>query len=103
MSTFLPLTIKFVDGDSMVVSSIADARKALDGKWANKQAAPYTAAVRLVDDALNGICRPAIAFDAFAKAALEQGLLKPAKPSSALAMLDELCSPDGQVQRDQSG
>ena len=95
MSRFLPLTIKFVDGSMMTVSSIADASKALDGKWKNKDAQGYKAAARLVDDALNGICRPAIAFAAFKNAAAQQGLLKPAKPSAALAMLDELASLGG--------
>ncbi|TIO73499.1 MAG: DUF982 domain-containing protein, partial [Mesorhizobium sp.] len=64
MSRFLPLTIRFVTGGSMVVSSIADARKALDGAWKNKEAPDYLAAARLVDDAMAGICRPAVAFDA---------------------------------------
>ncbi|MBA1143151.1 DUF982 domain-containing protein [Mesorhizobium neociceri] len=95
MSRFLPLTIKFVDCSSMTVSSIADARKALGGTWKNKEAAAYKAAVRLVDDALNGTCRPDIAFAAFKNAAAQQGLLKPSKPSAALSILDELASPDG--------
>ncbi len=95
MSRFLPLTIKFVDGSSMTVSSIADARRALGGLWKNKEAAAYKAAVRLVDDALDGICRPDIAFAAFKNAAAQQGLLKPVKPSAALAMLDRLASLDG--------
>ncbi|MER8915402.1 DUF982 domain-containing protein [Mesorhizobium sp. M0761] len=95
MSRFLPLTIRFVDGSAMTVSSIADARRALGGTWKNKKTAAYKAADRLVDDALNGICRPDIAFAAFQNAAAQQGLLKPAKPSAALAMLDELASLDG--------
>jgi hypothetical protein len=37
-----------------------------------------------------GICRPAIAFAAFKKAAEQQGLLRPAGPSAALTMLDQL-------------
>jgi hypothetical protein len=96
MSRFLPLTIRFSDGSSMVISSVADAKKALGGKWKNEQATAYLAAVRLIDDAQSGICRPAIAFAAFKKAAAEQGLLKPAKPSAALTMLDQLWSPGGQ-------
>ncbi|WP_246800616.1 DUF982 domain-containing protein [Mesorhizobium amorphae] len=67
-------------------------KKALGGRWKNKEAAGYRAAVRLVNDAMNGICRPAVAFATFKKAATEQGLLKPAKPSAALEMLDELWS-----------
>lgn len=96
MSRFLPLTIRFVSGGTMVVASIADARKALDGSWKNKDAPAYLKAARLVDDAMTGICRPAIAFAAFKKAAVEQGLLKPASPSAALTMLDQL-SRDGKV------
>ncbi|MEI9405352.1 DUF982 domain-containing protein [Mesorhizobium argentiipisi] len=94
MSRFLPLTIRFVHGGTMVVSSIADARKALDGTWKNKDAATYVKAVRLVEDAANGICRPAIAFAAFKKAAAEQGLLDPVGPSAALSMFDQLWSRD---------
>ncbi|BCG95425.1 DUF982 domain-containing protein [Mesorhizobium sp. 131-2-1] len=93
MSRFLPVTIRFANGGSMVVSSIADAKKALGGSWKDKDAPAYVAAVRLVDDALEGICRPAVAFAAFKKAATEQGLLKPVAPSAALAMLDQLWSP----------
>ncbi|UCI06308.1 DUF982 domain-containing protein [Mesorhizobium sp. B1-1-8] len=94
MGRFLPLTIRFVNGGTMVVASIADARKALNGAWKDKDAPAYVAAARLVDDAINGICRPAIAFAAFKKAAAEQGLLKKADPSAALAMLDQLWSRD---------
>ncbi|MDX8468873.1 DUF982 domain-containing protein [Mesorhizobium sp. VK23B] len=94
MSRFLPLTIRFATGGSMVVSSIADAKKALDGAWKDKDAPDYLAAARLVDDAIAGICRPAVAFAAFKKAAAQQGLLKPADPSAALNMLDQLWSRD---------
>ncbi|RUW44962.1 DUF982 domain-containing protein [Mesorhizobium sp. M1A.F.Ca.ET.072.01.1.1] len=96
MSRFLPLTIRFVTGGSMVVSSIADARKALDGAWKNKEAPDYVAAARLVNDAMAGICRPAVAFDAFKQAAARQGLLRTAHPSAALSMLDALWSGDDQ-------
>ncbi|AZO19881.1 MULTISPECIES: DUF982 domain-containing protein [unclassified Mesorhizobium] len=92
MSRFLPLTIRFVNGGTMVVASIADVKKALGGTWKNKDAPAYLKAVQLVNDAANGICRPAIAFAAFKKAAAEQGMLKPADPSAALTMLDELWS-----------
>ncbi|NUS20023.1 MAG: DUF982 domain-containing protein [Mesorhizobium sp.] len=90
MSRFLPLTIRFVSGGSMVVTTIAEARTALAGSWKNKEAPDYLEAVRLVDDAIAGICRPAIAFAAFKKVAMEQGLLKPSQPSAALTMLDDL-------------
>lgn len=100
MSRFLPLTIRFADGGSMVVSSIAEAKKALARAWKDKDAPAYVAAARLVDDALEGICRPAVAFAAFKKAAAEQGLLRPAAPSAALTMLDQLWSPGGKPDRE---
>lgn len=90
MSRFLPLTIRFVSGGAMVVSTIADAKKALAGTWRNKEAPAYLEAARLVDAAMAGICRPAVAFAAFKQAAMQQGLLKPASPSAALTMLDQL-------------
>ncbi|TIV69132.1 MAG: DUF982 domain-containing protein [Mesorhizobium sp.] len=92
MSRFLPLTIRFVSGGTMVVASIPDVKKALGGAWKNKDAPAYLRAVHLVNDAANGICRPAIAFAAFKKAAAEQGMLKPADRSAALTLLDELWS-----------
>ncbi|TPN81982.1 DUF982 domain-containing protein [Mesorhizobium sp. CU2] len=90
MSRFLPLTIRFVSGGTMVVTTIAEAKRALAGTWKNKDAPAYLEAARLVDDAIAGICRPAIAFAAFKKVAAQQGLLKPTRPSAALSMLDEL-------------
>ncbi len=98
MSRFLPLTIRFVNGGTMVVASIADARKALGGTWKNKEAPAYLEAVSLMDNAVAGICRPAVAFAAFTKAAAEQGLLKSTGPSAALTMLDDLWK-DGNVPR----
>ncbi|RAZ90379.1 hypothetical protein DPM33_12670 [Mesorhizobium hawassense] len=92
MSRFLPLTIRFISGGSMLVTTVAEAKTALAGTWRNKEAPDYLEAVRLVDDAIAGTCRPAIAFAAFKKVAMQQGLLKPASPSAALTMLDELSS-----------
>lgn len=92
MSRFLPLTIRFVNGGTMIVTTIADAKKALGGTWKNKEAPAYLEAARLVDNAMAGICRPAIAFAAFKEVATQQGLLKPATPSAALTMLDALWS-----------
>jgi hypothetical protein len=92
MSRFLPLTIRFVSGGTMVVTTVAEAKKALAGHWKNKEAPAYLEAARLVDDAIAGTCRPAIAFAAFKKVAVQQGLLKPAQPSAALTMLDTLWS-----------
>jgi hypothetical protein len=90
MSRFLPVTIRFVSGGTMVVTTVAEAKKALGGTWKNKEAPAYLEAARLVDDAIAGTCRPAVAFGAFKRVAAEQGLLKPAQPSAALTMLDEL-------------
>ncbi|TPL40205.1 DUF982 domain-containing protein [Mesorhizobium sp. B2-4-6] len=92
MSRFLPLTIRFVSGGTMVVTTVAEAKKALGGTWKNKEAPAYLEAARLVDDAIAGTCRPAIAFAAFKKVAAQQGLLRPAQPSAALTMLDQLWS-----------
>ncbi|MDG4877160.1 DUF982 domain-containing protein [Mesorhizobium sp. WSM4935] len=92
MSRFLPLTIRFVSGGTMVVTTVAEAKKALAGTWKNKEAPEYLKAARLVDNAIAGTCRPAVAFAAFKKAAAQQGLLKSAQPSAALTMLDELWS-----------
>ncbi|UCI24652.1 DUF982 domain-containing protein [Mesorhizobium sp. B2-8-5] len=92
MSRFLPLTIRFVNGGTMVVTTVAEAKKALGGTWKNKDAPAYLEAARLVDDAIAGTCRPAIAFAAFKKVAAQQGLLRPAQPSAALTMLDQLWS-----------
>ena len=92
MSRFLPLTIRFVSGGTMVVTTVAEAQKALAGTWKNKEAPAYLEAARLVDDAIAGTCRPAIAFAAFKRVAAQQGLLRPAQPSAALTMLDELWS-----------
>ncbi|AZO28710.1 DUF982 domain-containing protein [Mesorhizobium sp. M1B.F.Ca.ET.045.04.1.1] len=94
MSRFLPLTIHFVGGGTMVVASIIDAKKALGGRWKSKDVPSFARAARLVDDAVAGICRPAIAFAAFKKAAAEQGLLEPGGPSTALSILDQLWSGD---------
>ncbi|MDX8528956.1 DUF982 domain-containing protein [Mesorhizobium sp. MSK_1335] len=95
MSRFLPLTVHFANGGKMVVSSIADAKKALGGTWKSKDSAAYLKAARLVDDATKGICRPAIAFAAFKKVATEQGLLEQAGPSAALSMFDQITSGKG--------
>ncbi len=86
------MTIRFVSCGSMVVSSIADAKKALGRTWENKEAPAYLDAVRLVDDAIAGICRPEVAFQAFTLVAARQGMLKKRRPSAALTMFDNLWS-----------
>ncbi|PAQ08448.1 MULTISPECIES: DUF982 domain-containing protein [Mesorhizobium] len=90
MGKFLPLLIRFVDGRLMQVSSITEAELALAGQWPNKEADVYREAARLLVSAREGTCTPDIAFIAFEKAARQQRLLKPRKPSSGLRILDSL-------------
>jgi hypothetical protein len=90
MSSFLPLTIRFRHGYPQTVSSISDAAKALNAEWPNKHGASYKEAVRLVAAGQAGTCKPYVAFAAFAKAALDQGLLKPMRRSAELRRLDQL-------------
>jgi len=90
MGNFLPLPIKLVDGQSISVSSVCDAEKALLGQWPNKGAAAYRDACRLIAAAREGSCNPAIAFAAFKAAAIEQRLLQPTSKSIALKMLDDV-------------
>ncbi|OWK21174.1 DUF982 domain-containing protein [Mesorhizobium amorphae] len=92
MSRFLPIDLTFVDGTTMVVSSITDAEKALAKQWRNKEAIDYVEAVRLLAGAKRGICKPEVAFDAFKLAALKQRLVQPRKSSAALSILDDLVS-----------
>ncbi|MER8658921.1 DUF982 domain-containing protein [Mesorhizobium sp. M1078] len=82
MSTFLPLFVKLVDRKSMTVSSICEAEEALLGQWPNKEAAAYRNACRLIAEAKDGSCSPAVAFAAFKAAAIDQRLLQPAKTES---------------------
>jgi hypothetical protein len=86
----LPLPIRFLDARSMVVSTIADARKALDGKWCNKEAASYKRAAHLLAAAQDGTCKPAVALAAFERAARDQGLLQAKDRSAGLRALDKL-------------
>jgi len=90
MGNFLPLPIKLVDGQSISVSSVCDAEKALLGQWPNKGAAAYRGACRLIAAAREGSCNPTIAFAAFETAAIEQRLLQPTSKSIALKMLDDV-------------
>ncbi|MER9743802.1 MULTISPECIES: DUF982 domain-containing protein [unclassified Mesorhizobium] len=77
MSTFLPLFVRLVDRKSMTVSSICEAEEALLGQWPNKEAAAYRNACRLIAEAKDGSCSPAVAFAAFKAAAIDQHLLQP--------------------------
>lgn len=90
MAKYLPLKIVFVDGRSMLVSSIADARTALQGQWRNTQAREYTRAERLIAAAFDGTCKPDAAFEAFKQAAIQQRLLVHTEPSPGLRLLDAL-------------
>jgi hypothetical protein len=92
MGKFLPLTVKLIDGKSLMVSSICEAEAALEGQWPNKAAAAYKDAARLIAAAKDGTCSPAIAFAAFKAAAIAQRVLRPTKQSSALGMLDDVTS-----------
>ncbi|WP_342586957.1 DUF982 domain-containing protein [Mesorhizobium wenxiniae] len=94
MGKFLPLLVRFVDGRSMQVTSISEAEQALAGQWPNKEADVYREAARLLAAAGEGICRPDIAFSAFEKAARQQRLLRPHKPSASLRILDSLSAPN---------
>ncbi|CCV15401.1 DUF982 domain-containing protein [Mesorhizobium sp. YC-39] len=90
MGKFLPLTVKFLDGQSMVVSSLYEAEIALQAQWPNKQAAVFKDAGRLIAGAKDGTCNPAVAFAAFKAAAAAQRVLQPTKQSAALGMLDDV-------------
>lgn len=74
----------------MTISSICEAETALQGQWANKGAASYRHAWRLIVGAKEGSCSPAIAFAAFKTACIDQRLLQPTKRSPALGMLDSV-------------
>ncbi|TJW32357.1 MAG: DUF982 domain-containing protein, partial [Mesorhizobium sp.] len=58
---FLPVTIRFADGSSMIVSSICDAAKALDRKWHSKDCHLFLEAERLIAAARDGSCKPEVA------------------------------------------
>jgi hypothetical protein len=78
MGNFLPLSIKLMDGKTITVSSICEAEMALQGRWRNKMAAPYSDACRLIAAAKEGSSSPTLAFAAFKAAAIDQHLLLPA-------------------------
>ena len=74
----------------MLVSSISDAEEALGGKWEDKQQRTFKEAARLLAAAREGGCKPAIAFQAFKRAAREQRMLQSVRRSSALKMYDDI-------------
>ncbi|MES0158382.1 DUF982 domain-containing protein [Mesorhizobium sp. C268A] len=51
-------------------------------QWPNKEAAAYRNACRLIAEAKDGSCSPAVAFAAFKAAAIDQRLLQTAKTES---------------------
>ncbi|MER9398356.1 DUF982 domain-containing protein [Mesorhizobium sp. M0615] len=61
----------------MTVSSICEAEEALQGQWPIGGAAAYRDARRLIGEAKDGSCSPAVAFAAFKAAAIDQHLLQP--------------------------
>lgn len=69
-------TIRFGSRNPILISSVADAAKALaDPRWPGRGDALHKEAVRIADEALAGHCKPAVALDAFRKAAGVAGIL----------------------------
>ncbi|UVK41753.1 DUF982 domain-containing protein [Mesorhizobium sp. AR10] len=60
----------------MAVSSLNEARIALEGQWPNKEEPKFKDAARLVSGAVEGSCKPGAAFAAFKAAARQQGLIQ---------------------------
>jgi hypothetical protein len=72
----------------MVISSIADAAKALKKPWPFMDKQSRLEAIRMVEECLAGHCSHQAAFAAFEAAASEQGLLERKPPSVGLKRLD---------------
>jgi hypothetical protein len=69
-------TIRFRSGEPIPISCVADAVKALaDPRWPGKENAAYREVVRISEEALAGNCKPAVALEAFRKAAGAVGIL----------------------------
>jgi hypothetical protein len=83
MAAFIPITIH-LNHRSMVISSIADAAKALEKPWPFMDKQSRLEAIRMVEECLAGHCSHQAAFAAFKAAASEQGLLKRTHPSVGL-------------------
>ncbi|MBZ9725291.1 DUF982 domain-containing protein [Mesorhizobium sp. CO1-1-11] len=92
LTAFLPVQIKFVNFQTTAVSSVAEARAAMNGQWKNKELHSYRQALRLLDEAKAGTCRQSIAFAAFVKAARDQDMVVSDQPSEGLKRLDALAS-----------
>lgn len=90
MTAFLPVAIRFANGQKRTVSSVAEARAAMGDEWPNKERPAYRHALHLLDEAQLGTCRHRVAFEAFIKAAREQNMVVSGRPSRGLARLDAL-------------
>ncbi|TPL21585.1 DUF982 domain-containing protein [Mesorhizobium sp. B2-4-10] len=93
MTAFMPVTLRFCDNKTMLVGSIAQAATALRRQWPDKTATAYLDAARLVRLAIDGSCRQRVAFEAFTKAAGQQGLLVTKPRSRAHEWLDAAAGP----------
>ncbi|MER8848575.1 MULTISPECIES: DUF982 domain-containing protein [Mesorhizobium] len=93
MSAFLPVKIRFMNlQTTTAISSVAEARAAMDAAWKNKGLQSYRQALRLLEEAQAGTCRQSIAFAAFVKAARDQDMVVSDQPSEGLKRLDALAS-----------
>ncbi|WP_214475201.1 DUF982 domain-containing protein [Mesorhizobium sp. dw_380] len=93
MTAFMPVTLRFCDNKTMLVGSVAEAETALRQQWPDKTAPSYLHAARLVRLAIEGSCCPRTAFEAFSKAARQQGILVVKPRSRAHDWLDAAASP----------
>jgi len=93
MTAFMPVTVRFCDNRTMLVGSVAEAATALGQQWPDKTAPAYLGAARLVRLAVDGSCCPRSAFEAFVKAATQQGVLVARPRSRAHEWLDAAASP----------
>ncbi|QKD02674.1 DUF982 domain-containing protein [Mesorhizobium loti] len=93
MTAFMPLTLRFSDNKTMLVGSVAEAEKALRQQWPDKAKPAYSDAARLIGLAIDGSCCPRIAFEAFTKAARQQGILVAKPRSRAHDWLDAAANP----------
>ncbi|WP_280940114.1 DUF982 domain-containing protein [Mesorhizobium sp. WSM3626] len=86
------MQITFVNFKTRAISSVAEARAAMNGAWKNKEMHSYRQASRLLEEAQAGTCRQSMAFEAFVKAARDQDMVISGQPSKGLSLLDELAS-----------
>lgn len=93
MTAFMPVTLRFCDNKTMLVGSVAEAAMALGHQWPDRTAPAYVEAARLIALAVDGTCSQRIAFDAFIKAARQQGILVAKPRSRAHDWLDAAAGP----------